>query len=165
MAEPDRPRQAEAAGTAPAPGGRRSRSAQRDEAARAALEPLEEGERPAAVTVAAVVAALLAAAQLTAFIVALAGGSTQRGGVLAYQVLVIVILVAAAAGMWRARYWAVLGMQALLGIHIVLGMLVLLTTGAFDLRTAVVVLIVIASGALFWFLVKAMARMQMPGRP
>ena len=40
--------------------------------------------------------------------------------------------------MWRVRYWAVLGMQALLAVTIVLGALALLTVG--NLAAALLVL-------------------------
>ena len=66
--------------------------------------------------------------------------------------------------MWRARYWAVLGMQTLLLLTILLAALAL--TGAGDVCAVVLlVVIVAAAGTLFWFLVKAMARIQMPERP
>jgi hypothetical protein len=66
--------------------------------------------------------------------------------------------------MWRARYWAVLGMQILLGLTMVVCALALLT--AINLWAFVLVLLLLsASGTLFWFLVKAMARIQMPERP
>jgi hypothetical protein len=164
MAGPEQPRgagPADPAGSARPP----SRSERRDEAVRARLEPLREGERPPAVTVAAVAATVLALANLVALIVGLTGAGSRPGGSLVYQVLVVVVLAVAAAGMWRARYWAVLGMQALLGIQIIVGALVLLRAGGFNLLTAAVIVIVVASGALFWFLVKAMARLQMPTRP
>jgi multisubunit Na+/H+ antiporter MnhC subunit len=65
--------------------------------------------------------------------------------------------------MWRARYWAVLGMQAILAIVILIfGILV------FTASNAVTVLIALAvmapAGALFYFLVKSLARIQMPDR-
>ena len=66
--------------------------------------------------------------------------------------------------MWRARYWAVLGFQALLAITIVLGCLALLTAVNVAAVVARVAIIGLA-GTLFWFLVKALARLQMPTRP
>jgi hypothetical protein len=142
----------------------RSRSEERDAAARAALEPLAPGERPHAVTVAAVVAAILAVVQLAGLVVALSAGG-QRAGLIAYQVILIAVLAVAAAGMWRARYWAVLGMQALLGIVAIMSMLFLLLYGGLDLDSAVALVLLLGGGTLFWFLVKAMARLQMPSRP
>lgn len=70
----------------------------------------------------------------------------------------------AAWGQWRARYWAVLGMQALLGLIVVL-FSILLVTASNVLGVVVPLAIVIGAGALFWFNIRAMARIQMPERP
>jgi hypothetical protein len=138
-----------------------ARSRRRDEEARAALEPLAPGERPGAVTVAVVVAVAFAVANVVALI---AGYDSDEGGKTASTILGAVVLIVMAVGMWRVRYWAVLGMQALLAISIVLGALALL--GAGNWRGALLaVAIVVAAGTLFWRLVKAMARIQMPTRP
>jgi hypothetical protein len=74
------------------------------------------------------------------------------------------LLFVTAAGMWRARYWAVLGMQALLAISLITsGLFVFI--GANPVEAVIVVAVVIVpAGALFWFLVRAMARIQMPER-
>jgi hypothetical protein len=66
--------------------------------------------------------------------------------------------------MWRSRYWAVLGMQTLLGITLVLASLSLISTESLG-SAAVLLVILAAAGTLFWFMVKAMARIQMPERP
>jgi hypothetical protein len=139
---------------------RRSRSEQKDAAARARLEPLREGERPAAVTVAAGVATLLGLANALFFALGVdIGGEEPSAGVLAYSGLMLI----AAWGMWRARYWAVLGMQAILAIIVVLFSLFLVR--ASNVLAALIALaIVAAAGTLFWFLVKALARIQMPER-
>ena len=86
--------------------------------------PLAPGERPLAVTVAAVVAMVLGVANLVALIVSYDPG---EGGKTASTLLGTVMLALLVVGMWRARYWAVLGFQALLAITIVLGCLALLT--------------------------------------
>jgi hypothetical protein len=65
--------------------------------------------------------------------------------------------------LWRVRYWAVVVLQAVLAFAIVLFSVLLLI--ASNLAAVLVTLTVIASaGTLFWFLVKAMARIQMPER-
>lgn len=145
-----------------APPSRRERSARRDAEARAALEPLPEGERPAAVTVAAVLALALGVGNIGLYLagVEIQGEPPAIGGVLVYTALML----AAAYGAWRARYWAVLGIQALLAIIIlVFSVLAIRAESALALLIAFVV--VAAAGSLFWFLVKAMARIQMPERP
>jgi hypothetical protein len=138
------------------------RARQRDEEARAALKPLRPGERPTAVTVGAIVAGVFAVANLVAGIVGYDYGS--EGNKLTGSLVSAAILGIVAVGMWRARYWAVLGMQTLLGITIVVMALALLqavNAWAFILVT----LLLVGSGTLFWFLIKAMARIQMPERP
>jgi hypothetical protein len=141
---------------------RRPTSEQRDSAVRAELEPLAPGERPPAVTVAAIVALVLAAGNVV-FLVAgieLRGQKTSPGGAL----LFVALMLAAAAGLWRARYWAVLGFEALLGLTLATAAISLLFVG-----TLAGVLICVATlggaGWLFWKLIRAMARIQMPERP
>jgi hypothetical protein len=134
---------------------------ERDEAIRASLEPVEPGTRPGAVTVAAIVAAALGVANIALYLagVDVRGAKPGFGGVLLFAVLMF----AAAAGMWRARYWAVLGFEALLGVTIVIAALSLAVASNV---AAVVLCLAIAGlgGWLFWSLVRAMARIQMPSR-
>jgi hypothetical protein len=137
-----------------------ARSRERADAARASLEPLGPGERPAAVTVAAIVAALIGIANvvLVAFGAGVVEGQNVAGG-LAFGAIMLV----AAVFMWRAKYWAVLGFQALLGLSVVTASLSLLV--ASNVEAVVRSLVVIgAAGTLFWFLIRAMARLQMPSR-
>ena len=141
--------------------GRYARSRQKDDAARAALEPLAPGERPRAVTVGAVAAGVLAVAQVVALVVGFDGDEPRKA---ILGVAGIAILIALAWGMWRARYWAVLGMQTILALAIVGSAIALIS--AQDVAAALLVLaILVPCGVLFWFLVKAMARIQMPERP
>jgi hypothetical protein len=144
-----------------------ARSRARDDAARAALEPLAPGERPTAVTVGAIAAGVLALANVVALVAGWdtgPGSGDGDGQAIAGSLLVTGVLCVVSYGMWKARYWAVLGMQTLLAITIVLGALGLVTaTSAWG--ALVLIAIVCAAGTLFWFLVKAMARIQMPERP
>ena len=133
----------------------------KDEAARAALKPLDPGERPTAVTVAAIVAAVFFMANLVALAFGFQSGETRK---LVTTLIGGVLLGAMAVGMWRARYWAVLGMQALLALTILFGSLGLIAANNWAARFFALAIIVLP-GALFWFLVKAMARIQMPERP
>ena len=67
-------------------------------------------------------------------------------------------------GMWRARYWAVLGFQLLLVFLIfsaVFGLAVQASTVA---QFAVTFGLLVVAGTFFYFMVKAMARIQMPSR-
>jgi cation transport ATPase len=165
---PPRPAAAEveAAPTeAPAPSAY-ARSRAKDEAARAALQPLRRGERPRAVTVGAIVATLLAIANL----VALAFGynasedTVSPGSDVTGSILTTLIVGIVAYGMWRAKYWGVLGMQTLLALTLVISSLALLFAGSVW-AALLLVLILAGAGTLFWFLIKAMARIQMPERP
>ena len=138
-----------------------SRSEEKNEAARRALEPLEEGERPLVVTIGALLSTLICASIVIAW---LAGVKVDGREPPFLQVLAPSVLTGVMAyGMWRARYWAVLGFQTVL-------LLLLLATamGLVVANSAVQVignLIVIAvAGTLFWFMVKGMARIQMPER-
>jgi hypothetical protein len=130
----------------------------KDQEARANLKPLAPGERPTAVTVAAVVAALIGAGNVVLTIT----GSHERPRVVG-GLLFAVIMFVAAVFMWRRAYWAVLGFQALLGLSVVTSSLALLVASNVE---AVVrsVAIIVAAGTLFWFLIRAMARLQMPTR-
>ena len=138
-----------------------ARGEARNEEIRQSLEPLEPGERPGAVTVAAIVALLLLAANIGLWLagVEVSGREPTTGSV----VLQGVVLLVAAVGMWKAKYWAVLGFQALLGLSILLATLSLMV--ASGVVEAVFCLAIIGlGGVLFWKLVRALARLQMPER-
>ena len=146
---------------APGAGSRRSRSEARDAAARERLEPLGEGERPGAVTVAATLAVAVAVVNVVAYALGLElRGARPAPITVAAPVLLMTL---AAWGLWRVRYWAVMTMQVLLCIVIVI-----FSLAAFNAADAGSLLVagavVLAAGTLFWSLVKAMARIQMPAR-
>lgn len=143
-----------------------ARSRARDDAARAALKPLRPGERPAAVTVGAAFATVMALANLVAlaFGYNAAEDTLSPGSKLTGSIIATVILALMAWGMWRARYWAVLGMQTLLALTLIVSSLGLITASTLW-AAGLLVVIIAGAGTLFWFLVKAMARIQMPERP
>ncbi|MEA2440371.1 MAG: hypothetical protein QOH76_1795 [Thermoleophilaceae bacterium] len=141
---------------------RASRSEAKNAAVRAQLEPLEAGERPTAVTVGAVIATVLAVGNVVLYLagVKVSGQKPTVQGIAGPTLIMAVC----AYGMWRAKYWAVLGMEALLGLVIIIFALLLAT--AENLRAVLISVAVIGlSGWLFWKLIKAMARIQMPKRP
>jgi hypothetical protein len=134
-----------------------ARGRERDEAIRASLEPLEPGERPRAVTVAAVVAAVLG---LLLVAQAAFDDGAETGGLLVFAAVMFL----AAAGMWKAQYWAVLGFEFFLGLTLVFAAVSLMF--ASNVLGAVYSVVILAgAGVLFWKLVRAMARLQMPKRP
>jgi hypothetical protein len=144
---------------APARPGRRS-SEERNAEIRARLRPLARDERPGAVTAGAIVAALLAVLVVVGYI---AGARVGDRGTLAGALLLAAILLVAAWGMWNVRYWAVLGFEALLAFQLIVAALSLMV--ASNAWAAILCLAVIGFGGwLFWKLIRAMARIQMPQR-
>jgi hypothetical protein len=139
-----------------------ARGRERDAALRAALEPLAPGERPRAVTFAAILAGVLGVANVVLLAVGYeveGGGGQSVTGALIFAAL----MAAAAIGMWQVRYWAVLGFEALLGIAIAFAALSLMV--ASNVTAVLLCLAIIAIAApLFWFLIRAMARIQLPAR-
>jgi hypothetical protein len=132
----------------------------RNQRIRDELEPLAPGERPDSVTVAAIVAFVLAILNG----VATALGETISKDATGSSIIFSIVLLVAAIGMWRAKYWAVLGFQALLGLQIIT-----FTFAAMFGATSVLAAVGLAAGAilggwLFWKLVRALARLQMPER-
>jgi len=143
----------------------------KNQAVREQLEPLAKGERPTVVTIGAVVSALIAISAIVGY---LAGVEVTRFGSDGIEqgkdsapiasVLVAVALMGTMAwGMWKARYWAVLGFQALLAIVLILASLGLVQATSW-LQALGTTLLIAAAGAMFFFMVKAMARIQMPER-
>jgi hypothetical protein len=114
------------------------------------------------VTVAAVLAALLGAGN----VVLLAAGWEIEGGggqSVAGVLIFAGLMAAAAIGMWKVRYWAVLGFEALLGIAVAFAALSLMV--ASNVTAVLLCIAIIATaGPLFWFLIRAMARIQLPAR-
>ncbi len=141
---------------------RPSRSEAKNAAVRAQLEPLEEGERPLAVTIGACVTIALVVANVVVYAagVEVQGDRPAAVGFILFTALMFTM----AWGLWRAKYWAVLGLEALLGLLIVIvGLVGLLSSNLTDVLICLAILI--PSGALFWSLIRAMARIQMPQRP
>jgi hypothetical protein len=123
---------------------------ERNEEARAKLEPLEKGERPAPVTAGAIVSALLA----IVFTVSEALPIITFG----------IVLWAMTIGMWRARYWAVLGFQTVL-LLVMLASAFGLVVVSSVLQAVGTTLLLAGSATLFYFMIRAMARIQMPESP
>ncbi len=144
------------AGTQPAQTG-----PSKDDLARERLIALEDGERPLAVTIGAIISGLLGLTTVVLFVFGVDTGDAEPAGAgtLVYAALMLVM----SAGMWRVRYWAVLGFQALLALLIVIWSLLLVKAGSV-LAVLVALAVILPAGTLFWFLVKSLARIQMPDR-
>lgn len=134
---------------------------ERNRAAREKLEPLEPEERPFIVTVGAVVSGAIAISVIVGYLL---GAEVDGDRPNLFQVIVPALLMGVmCVGMWRIRYWAVLGFEAVLGLLIVAG--VLGAVSATSARSIVGTLVLIAiAGTLFYFMIGAMARIQMPER-
>jgi hypothetical protein len=139
-----------------------AKAEERNQAAREGLEPLGEGERPLVVTLGAIVAGLVALSIVVGYLAGVkADGETPKVPQVVGPVLILGVM---SWGMWRARYWAVLGFQLILVFLIfaaVSGLAVSASTAPEFLATGILLAI---SGGFFYFMVKAMARIQMPER-
>jgi hypothetical protein len=142
----------------------RARTEAKNQAVRETLEPLAPGERPLAVTIASIAAALLALGNLLTYVFSDHAANANRGGEIFQTLAICVVLAIASWGMWRAKYWAVLGFQTILGLQIIILSLSLLRVSN-ALVALLFVAILLLSAVLFWFLVRAMARIQMPEAP
>jgi hypothetical protein len=138
----------------------------KNQAVRESLEPLAPGERPTVVTVGAIFAAVVAAIFWTSAAVALFTGAEVNGVQpnifqLAGTASVMTLMT---YGMWKARYWAVLGFQMLLVLFIIAAIAGLVVAGTL-LQMFSTLALTIGLSVMFWFMVKAMARIQMPQHP
>jgi hypothetical protein len=143
---------------------RRLSGEERNAAVRAALRPLAPGERPRAITIGAVLALLSGGVQLVLFIFGVrlhvAGTHAKAGSTIVFGLMMFIC----AAGMWRLRYWAVLGFMAILGITVLYFALALVKASSL-LGLAIAVVGMGLGGWLFYKLVRALSRIQMPEYP
>jgi hypothetical protein len=139
-----------------------AKAEERNREAREALKPLAEGERPMVVTIGAIVAGLIALSIVGGY---LAGVHVNGGQPKIPQVLAPALLMGVMAwGMWRARYWAVLGFQLILVFLIFSAVYGLALQAATVGQFAATLGLLAVTGTFFFFMVKAMARIQMPER-
>jgi hypothetical protein len=139
-----------------------AKAEQRNREVREALVPLAEGERPTVVTIGAVVSGLIA----LSIVVAYAFGAEVDGERPAFvQVAAPALIMGMMAwGMWRARYWAVLGFQLVLVFLIFSAVFGLAVQASSVGEFAATIGLLAVAGTFFFFMVKAMARIQMPQR-
>jgi hypothetical protein len=139
-----------------------ARAEERNREVRESLEPLDDGERPLVVTLGAVVSAAIAASILGGYLagVEVEGDKPQLIRVIAPTVIMAMM----AWGMWRARYWAVLGFQLLLVFLIFSAVFGLAVQASSAAEFAATLGLLAVAGTFFFFMVKAMARIQMPTR-
>jgi hypothetical protein len=138
-------------------------SERKNREAREALEPLAEGERPTVVTVAAVICTVLTVLSVVMYALwDVLRADEPRPDAIGVAAFVLVVG-PMAYGLWRARYWAVLGFQTALVLVIIASALGLVASFSLLLAIGNLVLLAVA-GALFYFMIKAWARIQMPTR-
>ena len=151
---------------------RAARTEAKNQAARDALEPLEPDERPTIVTIAAVISGVLALGSLITYLAGVELGELDDFGTrtgetakpnLVYTVASTIVLGMMTYGLWKARYWAVLGFQTILILIIVVTVLALVVVTEVPRALALTAVLAVAS-VLFYRMVKAMARIQMPDR-
>ncbi len=139
-----------------------ARAEERNREAREALRPLAEGARPLVVTIGSIVSALIAASILLGYVIGIhADGSRPKLAQILAPALLMGIM---AWGMWRARYWAVLGFQFILVVLILSAVFGLAANAASPGRVAATLALLAICGGFFYFMIKAMARIQMPQR-
>ncbi len=161
MAEERRKRKARGAGNDRMRAGY-AKAEERNQAAREALVPLAEGERPTVVTIGAVLTGLIALSIIGGYLAGVkVNGETPK----VPQVLAPALIMGVMSwGMWKARYWAVLGFQLILVFLIFSAVYGLALQAATVSQFAGTLALLAVTGTLFFFMVKAMARIQMPQR-
>ncbi|MTD45295.1 hypothetical protein GKE82_13610 [Conexibacter sp. W3-3-2] len=142
---------------------RSAKSEARNAEVRAKLRPLAPDEHPRPLKFGIATCLVLAISNVT---LALSGYELQNSdtdganayvGVTAFSI----ILVVAAVGMYKHKYWAILGFQALLALTVLIAGLSVVV--ASNVLALVLCLAVIAYGGwLFWSMIRVMARVQMP---
>lgn len=138
---------------------------ERNDEARAKLEPLQGGERPTAVTVGGIASAVLAVVFTVSAGLAIAGVDAGGRHIKPLPIIVFgIVLWAMTIGMWRARYWAVLGFQTVLLLVMLASAFGLVVVNSV-LQAVGTTLLLAGSGTLFYFMIRAMARIQMPSPP
>lgn len=128
-----------------------------EEPAGASLAPLRADERPAALLVAIAVCALLAVGVIVGALTV--HDLSRHGGSVPGAVFLAAVLALLAVGMYRRRYWAILGFEALLAFQLIVTSLALVV--ASTIVAAVLCAVGIALGGwLFWKLIRVMGRVQ-----
>lgn len=141
---------------------RQAKAEARNAAVRAKLEPLKPDEHPRPLKFA--IGTCIALALINVVSAALGktiAGDDPKTADFVQLALYTGVLLMAAGGMWRHRYWAILGFQALLALTVLIAALSVVV--ASNVLGVVVPLVIIGYGGwLFWSMIRVMARVQMP---
>jgi threonine/homoserine/homoserine lactone efflux protein len=115
--------------------------------------------------VGAIVSGIFAVIITVSAVLAIAGVDAGDREIRPFPLIVFsAVLWAMAIGMWRARYWAVLGFQTLLLLVLLASAFGLVVVNSV-LQAVGTTLLLAGSGVLFYFMIRAMARIQMPKGP
>jgi hypothetical protein len=128
-----------------------------DERARASLAPLGADERPPALWVAVAVCASLGVGVVVGALTV--HDLSRHGGSVPGAVFLAAIFALLAVGMYRRRYWAILGFEALLAFQLIVTSLALVVASTL-VAAVLCVLGVGLGGWLFWKLIRVMGRVQ-----
>jgi hypothetical protein len=135
---------------------REDRSA-REDRLRAGLTPLGEHERPAPLLAAVAVAVVVAIGVIVGVLAS--KHLSREGGSIPGGIFIAVALLVLALNMYRRRYWAVLGFEALLAFQVIATSLALIVARTL-LAAGICVVAVALGGWLFWKLIRVMGRIQ-----
>jgi hypothetical protein len=142
--------------------GQRPSSEERNAAVRAAIRPLEPGERPGALKAAVGLCLLLGAGNLVTMLAgAEISGETNSAG---QAVVLAAVLGLLALGMWAREAMAVLIFEALLIVTMLFAFLGLMSAANATAVLGSAVVLAVAS-VLFWKLIRVLARIQAPRVP
>jgi hypothetical protein len=120
-------------------------------------QPLRPGERPRTLLVSIAVCVVLAVAILLgAFTIR---DLSRHGGSVPGAIFLAGVFSSLALGMYRVRYWAVVGFEALLAFQVIVTSLALVVASTITAALICVASISLA-GTLFWKLVRVIARVQ-----
>jgi hypothetical protein len=158
-AKPARARAGQRAGP-----GKRPTSEERNAAVRATLKPVEPGERPWPTAVSALIALALVIANLVLVILNVSFKVGPQRVSTAQEVLYLVVMSMCAYGLWRTRYWAVLGFMVLLLLTVLTATLALVRVTNVG-GAAFAIALIAGGGFLFYKLVRVLSRIQMPRPP
>jgi hypothetical protein len=131
---------------------------------RATLTPLEPGERPWPIKAGALLALLIGGVQLVLFF---AGTKLKVGGnrpSAASTIVFAALMFVCAGGTWLKRYWAVLGLMALLALFALYFAIALIKASSL-LGFAIAIAGLCIAGVLLFKLVRVLSRIQMPKYP
>jgi hypothetical protein len=131
---------------------------------RATLEPLGPGERPWPIKAGALLALLTGGVQLVLFVAGTklkVGGSRPSG---ASTIVFAGLMFVCAVGTWLKRYWAVLGLMALLALFSLYFSIALIKASS-ALGFAIAIAGLCIAGGLLYKLVRVLSRIQLPRPP